>query len=320
MLSDVKIRKSMTLVLFFASSVGVGAGQVSSECHRTFAVSLAEPVNLQVDLLEGDLRIAYGRDGEVAISVASQNASSLDLQSLSTRLVMAQSGNRLEIWERPALGGQNLQLTYTIDVPYRTEVHASLRRGKQIITGIMGPVSTEVGVGEVEVSYISLGVSAQSRTGDLNFDVVGGRIEAQTFQGKIACQRAPQGIRAETEDGDIALAVVGPSTAVVKRGSGRIEVGGARGALLASTSGGDLHVKAVPHENWQLSSESGTIRVELPAAAGFDLDAATSGGEFMIRRADLGRPEAGLRHFTQKANAGGTRITLRNNTGNIVIE
>jgi len=63
-----KLRRPVTLVLFLASTVGVGAGQASREFHRTFAVSLAEPLSLQVDLL----RIAYARDGEVSISVAAQ--------------------------------------------------------------------------------------------------------------------------------------------------------------------------------------------------------------------------------------------------------
>jgi hypothetical protein len=67
-----KLRRPVTLVLFLASTVGVGAGQVSLEFHRMFAVPLAEPLSLQVDLREGDLRIAYARDGEVSISVAAQ--------------------------------------------------------------------------------------------------------------------------------------------------------------------------------------------------------------------------------------------------------
>ena len=128
----------------------------------------------------------------------------------------------------------------------------------------MGPVNTEVGGGDVDLSYVSLGVAAQALAGNLSFEVIGGRIEAHTGQGNIVCLRAPQGINAGTQDGDISLAVVGASNAVVKSGHGRIDVGGARGGLLASTSAGDLHVKAIPHEDWQLSSRSGTVRVELP--------------------------------------------------------
>ncbi len=319
MASTLKLRRPVTLVLFLASSVGAGAGQVSREFHRTLGVSLAEAVSLQVDLLDGDLRIAYARDGEVSISVSAQSAFSIDPESLSTRLVIAQSGDRVEVREQPGADSPNLKLAYAIDVPYRTEVHASVGHGKQTITGIMGPVNAEVGDGDVDLSYVSLGVSAQARTGNLSFEVVGGRIEAHTGQGNITCLRAPRGINAETQDGDISLAVVGASTAVVKSGHGRIDAGGVRGELLASTSAGDLHVKAIPHEDWQLSSRSGTVRIELPPASCFDLDAMSDSGGVVIARDDLDKTTVGDRWLKRKANGGGKRVQVRTESGRIVV-
>ena len=319
MISELKLRQSATLVLFLALSAGVGAGQVSREFYRRFAVSPSESLRLQVGLLEGDLRIGYARDGEIAVTVAAQDATRLDLETLASRLVIAQSANNLEIWERPGTGSQNLNLTYTIDVPYRTEVHASVRRGKQTITGIMGPVSAETGIGDIEVSYISLRVAVTARTGNLNFEVVGGRIEARTGQGTISCQRAPQGISAETEDGDISLMIVGPSTATVKRGAGRIDAGGLRGTFVASTDAGHLHVKAVPHEDWHLSSMSGTIRVELPPTARCDVDAGTTSGDVFINRKDVERIGEDVRHVCQRINGGGKRIEVRTLSGNVIV-
>src|SRR5262249_38797165 len=100
---------------------------------------------------------------------------------------------------------------------------------------------------------------------------------------------------------------------------GRVDAGGVRGTLVASTDAGDLHVKAVPHDDWHLSSVSGTIRVELPPAAGFEVDANTISGEVSIGRDDLDKRTAGGRHFNQKANGGGKRIELRTEAGRIVI-
>jgi hypothetical protein len=140
-------------------------------------------VNLQVDLFEGNLRIVYARDAEVSISVGSQNAAVLDLESLSTELVVAQTGNHIAVSEGSGAGNTNLKLTYSIAVPYRTGVHALVQRGEQTIRGIMGPVRAETGMGDIEVSYISLGVVATTQTGNLNFEVVGGKIEAHTAHG-----------------------------------------------------------------------------------------------------------------------------------------
>jgi len=233
--------------------------------------------------------------------------------------VIAQSEDRVEVREQPGADRRNLRLTYAIDVPYRSEVHASLRHGKQTITGIMGPVNAEVGDGDVDLSYVSLGVSAHARTGNLSREVVGGRIEAHTGLGNITCLRAPRGIDAETQDGDISLAVVGTSNAVVKDGNGRMDVGGAQSGLLASTSAGDLHVKAVPHEDWQLSSKSGTVRVELPPDFSFDLDAVSNSGDVVIMRNDLDKPPIGDRRLKRRANGGGKRIEVRTESGKIVM-
>ena len=148
---------------------------------------------------------------------------------------------------------------------------------------------------------------------------MGGRIEAHTGQGNIICLRAPRGIKAETQDGDISLSVVGASTAIVKSGSGRIDVGGARGTLLISTNAGDLHVKSVPHEDWRLSSKSGTVRVELPPGSSFDLDANSDSGEVVIARDDLDKPTIGDRWLKRKVNRGGKRVQVRTESGRIVV-
>src|SRR5215472_129720 len=108
MASTLKLMRAVTLVLFLGSIVGVGAGQVSREFHRTLGVSLAEAVSLQVDLLDGDLRIAYARDREVSISVTAQSAFSVDPESLSNRLVIAQHGDRVEVREQ--LGAESPSL------------------------------------------------------------------------------------------------------------------------------------------------------------------------------------------------------------------
>jgi len=316
---EFKLRRTpMVLALYLAFIVGLGAGQVSHEFHRTFTVSLVEPVSLQVGLLAGDLHIAYARDGQLSITVTAYPTSD-DLESLKGHLVIAQSGNHLQVSDRPAPADQKVRLTYKIDVPYRTEVHSSVQRGKQTIAGIMGPVTAEGGVGDIEVSYISLGANAQVRTGNLSFEAVGGRIEAGTGEGKIACERAPLGISADTEDGDIVLAVVGPSTAIVKSGNGRIDVGGARGSLFASTNAGDLHIKAVPHDDWQLSSISGNIRIELPSEAKFALSASTRSGELVVNRDDLTKPAPDAHEFEVRVNGGGKRIAVTSERGRVVI-
>lgn len=287
--------------------------------QRTFQVSMAEPVTLKVELEQGDLQIGYARDGEVAISVvASGNSDASPGTPLAEQFRVVATNHHIDVRNRSDFS-PGVRLTYHIDVPYRTEVDASLEYGKAKISGILGPVNVRVGFGDIEASRISLGTTAHTGTGELNFDLVGGRIEAQTEHGNVVCQRASQGISAETGDGDIFLAVVGASDAIVKTGGGRIDAVGIRGPLHASASSGEIFVRAVPHNDWQLSSISGTVRIQLPHGSGFDLDLATNSGEVVIGRTDLKNPNAGVRHINEKVNGGGKRIEVRTESGRIVI-
>ena len=137
--------------------------------------------------------------------------------------------------------------------------------------------------------YISKGLVARATSGNLDIEVIGEKVEATTGSGNISCTRVAQGVSAETGDGDIVLMLVGASSANVRKGTGRIEVGGARGNLIALTDAGDLHVKALPHEDWTLKTVSGKIHLELPPATSFNVDAESNSGELSIRRDDMGK-------------------------------
>lgn len=296
--------------------------QSVSELHRTFTVTLATPVDLQVDLSSGDVHIAYSREGQVSISVVAQAQAGATVpeEFLDNHIAIEGVGNHVAIRDRPRPGDpQDVKIAYTIDVPYRTEVRSTLGRGKQTIIGITGPVKAESHQGDISVSYVSGAVGAQTGLGDMDFQVIGDRVEARTGGGNVSCSRSAKGIGAETEDGDISLMVVGPSTASVKRGSGRIDAGGVRGTLFASTDAGDLHVKAVPHDDWELNSATGNVRIELPPAARFEVDTTSVSGQVLINRDDLEKTDTQAHHFVQKANGGGKRVQIRTGKGRIVI-
>src|SRR5262249_52325426 len=152
------------------------------------------------------------------------------------------SGN--DIWTNM---DRTFNISYRIDVPYRTEVQSSLSSGKQTITGVMGPINALADRGDIRISYVAKAVSAETGKGSLFLEVIGERANVAARAGSISCLRIAQGVNAETGDGDISLTVVGPSEARVRQGAGRIDAGGVRGTLIASTDAGDLHVKGVPH-------------------------------------------------------------------------
>jgi DUF4097 and DUF4098 domain-containing protein YvlB len=245
----------------------------------------------------------------------------LDDDYFHSVLAIDQKGNHLHIRHAPnaAFPETAISVRYRIDVPYLTEVTSRLGRGKQNISGVLGPVAAVTDKGDVTAAYISRGVKAQVGSGTLDLQVIGEHVEAKADSGNISCTRLPQGVSAETGDGDISLMVVGPSTAIVKKGNGRIDVGGARSSFVGSTDSGDLHVKAMPHDGWQLTSATGNIRLELTPAPRFELDASTETGKFQIDLDGISMPAADVHQFRQDVHGGGKRIQVHTDSGAIMI-
>ena len=296
--------------------------QRTTEIHRTFTLNATEPLQLDVEVLNGELEILYGREGQVSISGIARGAEGVKLDDsfFPAVLTIDQNGNHLAIRQapNPDYPEKGISILYRIDVPYRTEVAAMMSRGSQNIAGILGPVKAVVGTGSIRASYISKGLQAQVDDGNLDIQVIGERVEAKVGAGNISCSRLPQGVDAETGDGDINLAVVGPSTATIKKGNGRIEVGGARGTFVGSTDAGDLHIRSVPHDDWRLSSVSGNVRLEFPPTAKIELDASTDSGDLQFNRDDIVKSGSRL-HSLRVNEAGGHRITVHTASGRIAI-
>lgn len=293
-----------------------------AEIRRTFTLNATQPLQLDVEVPSGVLQILYGRDGEVSITGVGRGAEGVKLDDsfFPGVLTVEQNGNHLSIRHvpNPAYPEKGISIVYRIDVPYRTEVTSRMNRGNQNIAGILGPVRALVGTGDIKASYISRGLQAQVDTGNLDIQVIGERVDAKAGVGNISCSRLPQGVSAETGDGDINLTVVGPSTTTIKKGNGRIEVGGARASFVGSTDAGDLHIRSAPHDDWQLNSVSGSVRLELPPAAKFDLDASTDSGDFQFNRDDIVKSGFRLRSLGREGT-GGNRINVHTGSGKIVI-
>ncbi len=297
--------------------------QSSVELRKSLLVLNSEPVELSIAIRKADVDILYNREGEVSITAVAraENDSKLDDAYFAGTLGVEQLRNHVSLRQiaNEGYSEEKIKVRFRIDVPYRTEVSSVVGEGRQVIRGILGPAEARAGRGDINASYVSKTVHAETGRGNLDLQVIGEHVEAKTLDGNISGERLPQGISAETHDGDITLSVVGACTATVKRGTGRIDVGGARGPLTASTDLGTLHVQAVPHEDWNLNSNSGTIRIDLPPAAKFELEASTSSGEIQIERDDLSKAATGLHQTIQQANGGGKRIKVQTETGKIVI-
>ncbi|HLY97912.1 MAG TPA: DUF4097 family beta strand repeat-containing protein [Candidatus Angelobacter sp.] len=261
------------------------------------------PLTLDIALSRGDLNIRYQREGELRITgFAKTPAGKIAAeQFFKSGLVITQDKQHVTIKNAPNAPDADVQIE--LNVPYRTELTSVVTGvGNQKLIGISGPAKLQSGEGDMEVTFVRLG-----------------RVQVRTGKGKIACTRVIQ-LDAETGEGNVVLLEDAITKAVIKKGSGRMEIGGARDTLDATTDTGLLHVKAVPVADWKLKSGSGNIRIELPPKSGFEIAASTTSGNISSERDDVKSPEGSAHELQQKVNGGGKHIQVQSVSGNISIE
>jgi DUF4097 and DUF4098 domain-containing protein YvlB len=317
----ISLKSAAFVWLLTLMSFKSATAQTRAEFQQTFTVSSTDPIILDIDVSHADVKILYSREGQVSITAQAQGIgeAKLDGNFFKDVLRIEQDGNRFTLKQvsSPEYAEEKINVLYHIDVPYRTQVTSHAENGSQTFSGITGPVKASSIRGDIKASYISKAFQAEIGRGNLDVEVIGEQVAAKVHDGNISCSRLPQGATAETDNGDISLMMVGPSVATVKNGSGRIEVGGSRASLAASTAAGSIHVKAVPHEDWTLRSESGDIRLEFPPQAAFELRAA---GEIQLKRDDVSNITNESRNLQQKINGGGKLVTAQSSSGRIIIQ
>lgn len=302
--------RAFTILALLVAASGLSSGQLSI-FKQDVETSIASPVNLSVSLSAGDLTIGYGREGEIRFRAYAKDAEGRNVpeEYFKRHIYIEQQGNNVKIsdsannWITDLPVGLFYRITYRLEVPNRTETVSTLSGiGDQTLLGTTGPAMLVSRIGNVNVQQVRL-AAVQIRTG----------------KGNISCTRNLK-VDAETGDGNITLMEDGTSRAVVKHGAGKIEVGGARGRFEGSTDRGTLHIKAVLHDDWQLDSSSGPIRIELPPKTAFNLDAKTNAGAISINRDDVQNSDPDARELHTEVNGGGKHIVARSEKGSIFVE
>jgi len=292
-----QLAMASALVLFAAPAFAKGP------VRQTLDVGLTDLVVLDVAVAAGDVRVAYSRDGELAVNVSAQDTNGKEISEQFW--TVEQDGPRIRIRSIPGqFPGAGAKVSYQIDVPFRTEVNAAIRgAGNLTVIGITGPAALTTAEGNIEVTYVPRY-----------------RVEARTGKGKISCVRIRGEAYAETGSGNIVLMEDGPSQAVVKSGLGSIEAVGAQGSLFASTDKGGVHVKAALYGTWQLTSGAGDVRVEMPPKTKFNLDANAISGSISVERDDMQKPAGEIHQLQQQVNGGGTLVSVHSTAGHIFVQ
>ena len=119
--------------------------------------------------------------------------------------------------------------------------------------------------------------------------------------------------------GGIYLAQSAPGDIKVSTGSGGIELHNIDGALHARAGSGRVRVNGVQNGTWDIDTGSGSISVDLPDDAAFQLDAESSSGSIVIDHPVTVQGKISKRHLRGDVRGGGDLLKLDTGSGGITV-
>ena len=316
------------LAVALAALLWFTAPLAQAEARGSFqrTLTVTGPVDLDVSTGSGDIDVRSGAVGSVQITGRIKasgwsNNPEEKVRKLEQNPPIQQNGNSVRVGyiSDPELR-RNVSIDYTIVVPQATSLTSHTGSGDQKVDGIKGPLEARSGSGDMHISSIGGRVEAHTGSGDLQLNSVNGDVRARTGSGNIQGDGVAGAFDAETGSGDVGLRQTAAGEVRVRTGSGGVDLHGVRGMLDADTGSGEITVEGAPGGEWKLSAGSGTIKLNLPASAGFDLDASTSSGSIELNHAVTVSGNISRHSVHGKAGSGGSLVEIRTGSGDIEID
>jgi DUF4097 and DUF4098 domain-containing protein YvlB len=297
-------------------------GQVRLTVHksiRAFEKSEADAIDprvkLQVSTEGKDLVIDATRRGDwagarLALEIAVPPNAGLDLRT--SRGPVDVRGRRAPVKAQVVNGDVTLE-----DIT--GDVTLDLRHGDLVARNVRGNVSVDGWIDDVVISHVE---GAADLRGDLYGHL---RVEAVSQGVRLNSERTHLEIprlEGDVRLGDGALRVTTATGPLVLRTrSKNIDIEGVQGDIKVENRNGDVEVEPsakAPLGNIEISGDSGTVRVKLPAAAGFNLDARTYRHGEITSDFEVDRRKDGDNMVaTAVVNKGGAKVSIANEHGSI---
>jgi hypothetical protein len=291
---------------------GLDAEQVARETH---SLALGATGGLELRNVQGDIVVEAGSGPNVSVDVErrSRGRSDADARLGLERVVVRvdHTGDRAIVrTEHPERRGRppySVSVTYRVTAPAGTQLTVRSMSGSLSITGIRGLLGAETVSGNVQIR--NAGRLAGVRTVSGRIDLAGvetdGGVDAETVSGAVNAERvkAPR-ISIETVSGAITTREVSAGLVALKTMTGEIAYSGA----LARTG------------RYEFQSHSGSIRVLVPAGAGFTVEARTFSGRLEADPAlRLSGAASSERQLRGTAGDGTAYVSATTFSGNVTI-
>jgi hypothetical protein len=249
-------------------------------------------VDLHLYTFDGGIEVRSWDRSEVLIEIEKRGQ---DQEAVSKIQILAdRTGNRIQIEARHP-GTRSFVIgrftspsaRFIVSVPRKTNLVVRSGDGPILVERVSGRLELRTSDGSIRTLETSGELLAESGDGTIQLEEVGGRVEARTNDGSLRVTGTPAALRARSGDGSVMVRI-------------------RRGAAMT--------------EDWMVTTEDGSVSVELPE--GFDADIEADPGSDGRARSDLTlvnvsggtRSERVLRG---RLGQGGHRLLLRTGDGSI---
>ena len=265
-------------------------GYIEHEEKRFDAAGL---VDLHLETFDGSIEVRSWDHPEIVIDVEKRGADKTAVSRIE--VVANQSGNRIDVTARHSgpsggftfSGGSSLSAKLIATVPRKIDLVVKSRDGSLLVERLDGKLDLRTNDGRIRAIETSGQLLAESDDGSIEFEDVAGQVEARTRDGSLRISGTPSVLRAQSGDGSVVLKI-------------------RRGAVMT--------------EDWSVTTDDGSISVELPE--GFNAEIEADPGSDGRARSELAlvnvtggtRTERMLRG---RAGTGGHAFRLRTSDGTI---
>jgi Putative adhesin len=190
------------------------------------------------------------------------------------------------------------------DVVRKLEANPPIEQSGQTIR--VGRISDRDGYQNVSISY-EVVVPAQS---NVRSSTGSGRLTVEGIEGKVEASTGSGSVTLRDIKGDV------NATA----GSGAINATGIRGALRTNTGSGGIHVQGEQTGRWELEAGSGSIEIDLPPNAAFNLSAHTGSGGVDVAYPVTVQGKISRHDIVGKVGSGGPPLNVHTGSGHVRIQ
>jgi DUF4097 and DUF4098 domain-containing protein YvlB len=307
------------LLLMLAAPAVVSAQQFSFEQPHT----VDGPATLDVRTERGRIEVTAGDESGVVISgtVTVRNGWNVPANAVALAEQVAANPPVERIGDvftlRPPAGSQErraVTVHYRVRVPRGTVVTAVSDSGAVTVRAVAGAVTIRTQSSAIEMDDLGGAVDVTTGSGAVTADGVQGDLTVETASSSFTGRGLGGALRIATGSGSVDAGLTGTGDVQARTQSSAIRIRGARGAVRAQTQSGRVFVSGSPGSGWDIQNQSGSVELELTAAAGADLDLASRSGSITVRGAEVVGTRSS-RAVNGTVGGGGSAVRVRTSSG-----